>query len=231
MKRFLLSLVVIVCIGTLHSCNDDDDNMLTTTLSASSDGFIVNSTPRLQYDMVLGGGGKAELRTGWNSSGFAMRSFLTFSLSSILPADPSKKIHFDRIVLKIYESNTNLHPFTGDGGQRVVNAFLTDFGTLDINDFNIGTIDFAGIIATNGYIVLKEYPLDVTSVASAWYNLDPDGVNTFQFRLQFSDDDNLANPLTSELTGSMWNIFAEEGTLNSNAYDPVLKISYNIVDR
>jgi len=231
MKRFLLCLIAIVCIGTFPSCNDDDDNMLTTTLTASSGGFIVNAAPREIYDMVLGAGNKVELRTGWNSSGHAMRSFLTFDISTIIPADQSKKINFDRIILKVYESNTNLHPFTGDGGQRVVNVYFGYFGTLDFTDYNFSQFGLAGIIAASGYNVLKEYSLDVTNIAVQYYELNLDFLTSLEFRLQFSDDDNLANPLTSELTGSMWNIFAEEGTLNSNAYDPVLQISYSIVDR
>jgi hypothetical protein len=185
-----------------------------------NEGIITNSKPRVLTPYYAGGQGK-EITIGWDAQGNAMRGFLSFDVSGIKPK-PGDVLVIDRAVLKVYEANTNMHPFNGDG-VRTVECNLVDYQELDISDFDQQAVDACGTIAVTGYSVLTEHPLVVTSKVSARLLAKP-SASKIQFRLQFTSDDNLADG--SPLKQSMWNIFAGEETSKA-AYRPVLQIKYH----
>lgn len=189
-----------------------------------NEGYITNSTPKVLFPYYSGGQGK-EIPMGWDAQGFAMRGFVSFNFSGI-KAKSGEVLVIDKVVLKVFEANTNMHPFNGDG-VRTVQCNLVDYQTLDIEDFNAPVLDNCGTIAINGYSVLTEHPLVVTPKVVALMNTNP-ATSQFQFRLQFSPDDNL--PEGSQLKQSMWNIFAgaESGKA---AYRPVLTIKYHYLKK
>jgi hypothetical protein len=185
-----------------------------------NEGIITNSKPRVFTPYYAGGQGK-EITIGWNAQGKAMRGFLSFDISGIKPKSGDVLV-IDRAMLKVYEANTNMHPFNGDG-VRTVECNLVDYQDLDINDFDLQAIDNCGTIAVTGYSVLTEHPLVVTSKVSALLLAKP-SASKIQFRLQFTSDDNLADG--SPLKQSMWNIFAGE-EISKAAYRPVIQIKYH----
>lgn len=201
------------------ACEKDDT--YTIELEAMSDGVITNSSPRVINGYFNGLQGK-ELRIGWDNNGYAMRAFVTFNISSILPPS-DKSLTINSAILKIYESNTNLHPFDANDSERVVKADLLEYFTLNTNDYDVNGIMNCGIIANSGYNVLEEHTLDVKNAIWNYYSQDPANNHQVQFRLRFSDDSNVTDPDNSELDGSTWNIFAEE---EENYYTPILEISY-----
>lgn len=185
-----------------------------------NEGIITNSTPKVFTPYYAGGQGK-EITIGWNAQGHAMRGFLSFDVAGIKPKAGDILV-IDRVLLKVYEANTNMHPFDGDG-VRTVECNLVDYQDLDITDFDLPAIDNCGTIAVTGYSVLTEHPLVVTSKVSALLQAKP-ATTKIQFRLQFTSDDNLADG--SQLKQSMWNIFAGE-ELPKAAFRPVLQIKYH----
>lgn len=189
-----------------------------------NEGYITNSTPKVLFPYYSGGQGK-EIPMGWDAQGFAMRGFISFDFSGI-KAKNGDVLVIDRAVLKVFEANTNMHPFNGDG-VRTVQCYLVDYQRLDIEDFNAPAIDNCGTIAINGYSVLTEHPLVVTPKVVSLMSRNP-ATSQFQFRLQFSPDDNL--PEGSQLKQSMWNIFAgaESGKA---AYRPALTIKYHYLKK
>jgi hypothetical protein len=222
---------LLLCIAVFQGCEkNDDDNSTTATLVsvAQMDGYIENSSPRIIHNYASGSQGK-EIRIGWNYDGSATRGFLNFDITSILPGDDAELV-IEKAELFVYESNTNLHPFDGDGGNRTVEVYLVDYGsTLDVNDYNTAEIASCGTIASWGYNVLNEHNLLVTSELRNIIDADP-ALSRIQFRLQFTGDNNVLNTNTSDLDGSMWNIFSgdeddyDEGTTD---FRPQLVISYH----
>jgi len=189
-----------------------------------NEGIITNSTPKVFTPYYAGGQGK-EITIGWNAQGNSMRGFLSFDFSGI-KGKPGEVLVIDRAVLKVYEANTNMHPFDGDG-VRFVECYLVDYKNIDASSYDLPAIDNCGTIAVTGYSVLTEHPLVVTLKVSALLLANP-VTSKFQFRLQFTPDDNLAEG--SQLKQSMWNIFAGEETSKA-AYRPVLQIKYHYIKK
>ena len=229
MKTNFLFFTVFALLVFVQACKKDDSQTLgastapvvkTFISDAGNDGVIINSTPKVVQDYYAGGQGK-EITIGWNASGYAMRGFLSFDISSIAPSSENKLV-VDEAVLKVYEANTNLLPFTAVGARSVV-CYLLDYGTLDATDYNMPTKDFCGTLATASAGVLSEKSLAVNSALASLLTSNPT-TNKFQFRLQFSTDDNVSN--TGPLSQAMWNVFAgdETGLLN---YRPVIVVKYH----
>ncbi len=187
---------------------------------ADNEGYVTNSSPKTFFPYYAGGQGK-EITIGWDGQGFAMRGFISFDFSAIRPKT-GETLVIDKAVLKVYEANTNMHPFNGDG-VRSVQCYLVDYKEIDPNDFDIQPIDNCGTIAVTGYSVLTEHPLVVTPKLSAQL-LERPATTKFQFRLQFTSDDNLAEG--SQLKQSMWNIFSGEED-RKVAYRPTLVLRYH----
>ena len=224
--KFQFFFCSILVIGVLLTACKTEPEKKSDSFEPVSNGMVINSSPREVESYVSGSQGN-ELRIGWNIQGHAMRAFLSFDVSSILPAE-DEEMTIDRAVLKVYESNTNLHPFDGDDETRTVEVALLDYGTLSGNDFDREITTACGTIAEWGYSTLEEHSLTVTNILSDLYSLDPANLSQVQFRLQFTDDDNITDLNNSVLDGSMWNIFAvEEG----GDYVPVLEINYTISEK
>ena len=231
-----LALIALLSIGLIMGCKKDPVTY-TQSFTPSEDGFISKSSG-ISYsveDFALGAADKHELRIGWNTDGHPMRAFLTFDISAI--NDNINGIYeFDQVVLKVYESNTNLLPFTGDNGQRTVDIDFVNYTNLEPTAYDRPAMVEAGTIASNGFNVLAEYSLDVTTEFINYFSIRnyPQLINTepllIQFRLQFSDDEVVIDPLTSELAGAMWNIFSMEDPLEGGAYVPVLEVTYTVTE-
>lgn len=191
---------------------------------AENEGYITNSKPLLLQPYYSGGQGK-EIIMGWNAEGFAMRGFISFDFSTIQPK-AGEVLVIDKATLRVFEANTNMHPFNGDG-VRTVQCFLVDYKDLDINDYDLQPIDSCGTIAVTGYSVLTEHPLVVTSKMGGLLNRNS-AASKIQFRLQFSPDENLSDG--SQLKQSMWNIFSGEETQKA-AYRPQLAVKYHFVKK
>ena len=192
-------------------------------LFAINDGFITNSNPKTiteYYDGLCG----RNIQIGWTNSGDAMRGFISFDISQILPSE-EEKLNLLNVELNVYECNTNLHPFDGDGGTRGVEVYLLDYRNLHVDDFNANAVANCGIIASWGYNVLEEYALNITEIAKSYYNEDPLKRTRLQFRMQFTNDQNITNTDSSDLDGSIWSFFAEEET-SYNEISASLNIEY-----
>jgi hypothetical protein len=234
MKKIVFRLLIaFLAIVSIISCSKSDDEPLVTQTktilsSASLDGSIENytiKTPNTSY---------YRLQIGWNG-GYASRAFLSFDLSSVLPTAADQKMVIEKAVLKVYEQNTNMMPFTGEGGNRVVETYLLNYGTtLTGSAFGQATLANCGVIAVTGYSVLTEHPLDVTSFVSAYYNGSYTGspytATQFQFRLQFTNNDNVNS--SSTLDNAMWCIYSgDDQGANLNPYRPVLQLIYHYEKR
>jgi len=222
MKKIFLLFVLTVFV---FSCKKDDDTQTQPQtkvfISESAiDGIIINSSPRQVNDYYSGGQGK-EITIGWDVNGFAMRGFISFNASGIAP-NSSNVLVIDEAVLRVYEANTNLQPFTGDG-IRTVDCYLVDYKTLDANDYDDQYWDKCGVIASTGFNVLTEHSLNVTTQLVSLIKAYP-STSQFQFRLEFSSDDNVVK--SSMLTQAMWNIFSGDETGFAD-YRPTLTIKYH----
>jgi hypothetical protein len=221
---FLLPAVLTIICYTACSSKDDDEpsgaQTKTFISSGANDGFIENLTNRVVHDFYSGPQGKS-INIGWNSDGYCMRGFLSFDVSDIMPT-ADKELIIDKVLLQVYEANTNMHPFDGVG-KRGVNCFLVNYGALDKNDYDLNAFANCGTITSWGYNVLKEYPLIVTSTVNDFIKAHPTE-NKIQFRLQFVPDGNVQKP--SPLTSSMWNIFSGDETQKPD-YRPKLTITYH----
>ncbi len=224
MKNHVLILVLVVSSIIITSCKEEKkEETKTISLTATSDGYIINSSPRIISQYYDGSCGY-NIQVGWTSSGYAVRGFISFDISSILPQE-NEILTINKAELKVYECNTNLQPFDGDNSTRYVEAYLVNYGALDVNDFDLDEISYCGTLATWGYNVLKEYPLDIISSLETFFNSEPEDVSSIQFRIQFTDDNNITDTNNSDLDGSSWQFFAQE---NNNEYQPVLEIEYTI---
>ncbi len=228
MKRLkvLYQLLFIVFILPLtFSCekSDEGNHPVNISFGPFSDATITNSDPRTIANNFDGSNGKA-LRIGWDYEGPAMRSFITFDISSILPSTDQELI-IESAVLKVYEENTNLLPFDGNNETRTVDVYLLDYDNLDFNDFDLDPIAACGTIASWGYNVLEEHTLDVTSFVSDYLSTDPGNISQVQFRLQLTDDTSVPQTDNSGYDGNMWSIFAKE---DNSEYVPLLNIEYSI---
>lgn len=208
------------------ACSEDDTVTKIVDLKVSEDGFIINSSPRMVLQSMTGGQGE-ELRVGWDEEGKAMRAFLSFDLGQVLPAD-DEVLTINSAILKVYEANTNLHPFDGEGQDRTVEVELMDYGALDQNDFAANAYATCGTIADLGYNVLAEYSLDVTAQVKDYYQENLSNNETVQFRLHFTGDNIVDASGSNELVSSMWNIFAQE---EGNDYVSILTMNYTIAKK
>jgi len=212
----------------LFGCDNDKKDItpsksLALISEKAFDGYIVNSSPRIVYDYRTHTLGKG-LNVGWDGNGYAMRAFLSFDISDILPTD-NQNLIIENAELKVFELNTNMLPFDGDGN-RSISAGLLNYGTLDESDFNMETESDCGVITNWGYNVLKEYPINVTDEIKSHLSSDVNIVR-IQFRLQFSNDDNC------DLTNAMFTIFSgeEQESTAYNEYRPILEITYHYEDK
>jgi hypothetical protein len=222
MMKAILSLGFIFLIMVSGYAIDNKVQILSRSFISDVDneGYIANSKQKVLFPYYAGGQGK-EITIGWNGQGYAMRGFISFDFSWIKPKNGEQLI-IDKAVLKVFEANTNMHPFNGDG-ERTVQCYLLDYQDLDPNDFDIQPIDNCGTIAVTGYSVLTEHPLVVTSKLVSLLSEKP-ATTQFQFRLQFTSDDQPG--AGSELKQSMWNIFAGS-EVQKAAYRPVLVLKYH----
>jgi hypothetical protein len=228
MKRQLLlfSAALIIFFAATAFLQEEHFFVPPKTISiisdAANDGFIINSKPAVLKSFQQGSQGK-EIQIGWNEKGKAMRGFLSFDVMKLLPKDPKQKLIIDAATLNIYESNTNMHPFDGEG-KRTVQLFLVDYGKLETKDFNIEAVSGCGTIAKWGYNVLNKHSLNVTDKLNTYLGSKPEAT-AFQFRLQFTNDKNV-NPAQSELEKSMWCIFSGDES-DYKDYRPVLSLKYH----
>jgi hypothetical protein len=216
-KKYLLYLAMPF---VLASCGKDKDTILSKTITINSDknldGYILNSSPKTVKDV------DSRLKIGWDG-GAASRAFLSFDISAILPG-AGKTLVIERAVLKVYEQNTNMLPFNGEGVTRVVETYLLDYGTLDATDFDRTTIDNCGVIANWGYNVLEEHTLNVLQPVVT-YLKTASTISKLQFRLQFTHNENVA--ASSTLDVAMWCIYSGEDQGTYNSYRPLLEITYH----
>jgi len=224
-------LCIFLSLSIITACDKGDPGTSytiskTVFLNPDFDGTVINSSPREVVGYFDGSQGP-DIRMGWNAKGEGMRSFISFDLNPILPVS-GEELLIKRAILKVYEANTNLHPFNGDGKNRTVQVSIVECNTLDGTDFDLSPLASCGTIASWGYNVLEEHALNVTTALSDYYNSDQDNIQQAQFRLQFTNDENLTDPSHSDLSASMWNIFAEE---KNNEYIPVLEIDYQITKK
>jgi hypothetical protein len=221
-KKYLLYLAISLLF---ISCKKDKDESTNNTITSQTvtiissgtlDGHIINSTPKTIKDA------ENTLDMGW-SGGKTMRSFLSFDISNIISS--GKKLVIEKAILKVYEYNTNMLPFTGEGVDRVVETYLIDYGTLDATDFDKTTIANCGVLTNTGYNVLKEYTQNVTTYVVNYLG-SYTAVTKLQFRLQFTHNDNV--PTTSTLEDAMWRIYSgDDQGATYNPYRPVIVITYH----
>jgi hypothetical protein len=220
-KTALLLMSFGIVVITSCKKNDEDTTAIQTTTIVSSmnnDGYIENTATKTVYTA------DSRLKIGWDGT-LATRSFLSFSIAALLPTSPDKKMVIDKAVLKVYEQNTNLFPFT-QGANRVVNTYLVNYGTLDARDYDGEILADCGVIASTPTSVLTEHPLDV-SIPVARYITSNASVPDLQFRLEFTHGDDIAT-LANLLYNAMWCIYSgenQEALLNS--YRPVLVLTYH----
>ena len=225
----LFLFILAAALLFLSACEDDDGGIGITQIKTfvsvgANDGIIVNSPTRVVKDYYAGSQGYS-ITIGWDGNGYAMRGFLSFDVSSIIPSS-DKMLVIDEARLRTYESNTNLNPFNASG-IRMVNCYLVNYGTLDISDYDMPPIADCGAIAHDGFNVLEEHALNVTQPLNGFVNDYPDEKH-FQFRLQFVPDENVA--ALSKLSSAMWNIFSGDETSKVN-YRPTLEIKYHYKKR
>lgn len=227
MKKFSL-LAISLIVLFIASCKKDDDEeapsiqYYSTNIytEADFDGYIVNSTPKIVENYYNGGQGK-EITIGWNNNGFAMRGFISFNYSNLLPASGNILV-LDEAILKVYEANTNLNPFNGEGA-RTIQCYLIDYNSLDATDFDAQTLYSFGNIVTSGSAVLRESAINVTTKLAELIKVNQ-ARNKFQFRLQFTNDSNV--PDNHVLEQAMWNSFAGE-EVTKTAFKPTLYLKYH----
>lgn len=221
----LFLFILAAALLFLSACGDDDDGITITQIKTfvsvgANDGIIVNAPTRVVKDYYAGSQGYS-ITIGWDGNGSAMRGFLSFDVSSIIPSS-DKTLVIDEARLRTYEANTNLNPFNASG-IRTVNCYLVNYGTLDISDYDMPPIADCGVMAHDGFNVLEEHALNVTQPLNGFVN-DYPAEKHFQFRLQFIPDENVA-PLT-KLSSAMWNIFSGDET-SKVKYRPTLEIKYH----
>jgi hypothetical protein len=224
-KTILLFALTIILFGSGYTQVTKFHYYTKTFISDPvNEGYITNSTPRMLLPYYSGGQGK-EIIMGWNAEGFAMRGFISFDFSTIKPK-AGEVLVIDKATLKVFEANTNMHPFNGDG-VRTVQCYLIDYQDLDINDYDLQPLDSCGTIAMTGYSVLTEHPLVVTAKMVSMMAKNS-AASTIQFRLQFFPDENLLEG--SQLKQSMWNIFSGAETQKA-AYRPQLQVKYHFIKK
>ncbi|HEX3008118.1 MAG TPA: hypothetical protein VHO90_10930 [Bacteroidales bacterium] len=220
MKLKYLLFLAVSAIAVSCSKSDDEDEPVSETITFLSnkdlDGHIVNSTPRTVKNA------ESRLDIGW-TGGASTRSFLTYDLVGITPP-VQRVLKVEKVVLKVYEKNTNMLPFTGEGIQRVVEVYLLNYGTLDASDFDRATSENCGVITNTGYSVLKEYTLDVTGPVNR-YLASGGSISRLQFRLQLTHNENV-NTTTSTLGQAMWSLFSGEDQADLNDYRPRIDVTY-----
>ena len=189
---------------------------------AVADGYITSAKNNIVSDYFGGSQGK-EILIGWNSTGQTMRGFVSFDVSGILPPEGSKLV-IDNAVLSVFQANWNKSPFN-KSGERAVECYLMNYDALDAPDFDGQTIANCGVLAANYGDVLNEFPLNVT--ASLNKNLSSlSTANKFQFRLQFTSDDNTGK--SGDLAGADWDIFSgDQELMAGNDFRPKLAIKYH----
>jgi len=207
----------------ITSCKkDNDDAIVTKTITVLSDadldGHIINSSPSVVNST------DDRLLMGW-SGGIPSRSFISFDISEIAPAE-DKTLVIEKVVLMVYEQNTNMSPFDGaDDTSRVVEAYLVNYGSLDKTDYNKEAFANCGVITNAMGGVLHEFTLNVTEFVGDYLQQNSSSTN-IQFRLQLTHD-NIATEHVMNSAG--WYIYSGEDQGNTyNRYRPVLDITYHL---
>lgn len=227
MKSFNYSFVLVLLFGTfvLSSCNKNNDEpklSKTFTSEASIDGYITNSNVKGVSDFYLSGAGYKEICIGWDASGYSMRGFLSFDISSILPTSGNKLV-IDNATLTVFEANTNLNPFSDN---KLILCYLIDYGTsLDANDYDAPTTSNLGTIASASKGVLSGFIINITTQLNN-YNLSNSSFTRYQFRLQSNSLSNVSN--TSSDAQAMWNIFSgDQSLMGGSDFCPKLNVEYH----
>jgi hypothetical protein len=223
MKNFFTFLVISTILIACEENAVEENKTVSIVSTGEIDGTISNFSPKVFTD-YFGGGQGSELRIGWELNGEAMRAFLSFDMSSILPS-ADEKIEISKAYLKVYESNTNLLPFTAEGS-RTVEAYMLDGGT-DIESSDYDALAFAncGTIATTGYSVLTEHAVNIKTALINYLDESNYLIDHVEFRLQFIGDDNVvfADPRAQ----SYFAIFSGDESSYLD-YRPVIEIEYTI---
>lgn len=229
MKTNLFLLVVLATTIAFSSCNKDDKevnkdvNAEKTFISeAANDGVVTNSTPQTVSDFYTSGAGRKEITMGWDANGYSMRGFISFNVTSILPAS-GQTLVIDNAVLNVFQANSNLFPFADN---KTMLCYLLDYGiTLDAADYDAVTISSCGVIASASKGVLDGFSINITSVLNSYISSVP-LASRYQFRLQSNSLSNVTS--TSSQAQAMWNIFAgDQPLMAGNDYRPQLTIKYH----
>lgn len=213
-------LVLVLCVAILcTACGGADagDGPSTETFysEAAQEGMITKGT-FLDVDSFRDGAQGRELRAGWNDNDYAMRAYLSFDVSSIIPSGDSLVI--DKATVTVYESNTSNLPFNADW----FGLYYLEYGVLEGDDYNSdGT--FCAIIADSGYNTLKAYSVDVSEEVVLYF--DPAGETRIQFCIR---NHNTSDTTPSGLTGNdYWAIFAGS-EVDLPEYRPKLVVEYHL---
>ncbi len=223
------SILIMILLSSISFCKKKDDNpsilsfTKTFVSEGENDGYIINTPTPTLHDYYNYGGDHC-LLMGWDDNGYAIRSFLSFDISSIIPKD-NKELIIEHAYLKTAQCGWTIgHPFNEDG-IRNVNTYLVEYGELDTGDFDIEIIDDCGVLATKGASPISHYDLNVKNMLKNYIAGKP-GVSSIQFRLQFNPGDNV--PANSALSGSYWRILSgdPQGTVMDD-YSAMLEITYH----
>jgi hypothetical protein len=223
MKNYAFLLLAVLLGFSSCKKDKDKDDIKNVSLTPEFDGFIVNSSPRGLTQSANGNCG-SNLHIGWNLSGESIRSIISFDISSIIPNN-GETLVVNKAVLKVYECNTSNHPFDGDNTTRTVEVSLIENGALSVSDYDVTEIAACGTIASWGYLENEEHTLSVISAMETFFNSGATDLSSLKFRIQFTNDDNVADTDNSDLDGSLWQIYAEE---QNDEYVAKLDIEYKI---
>lgn len=222
-KLFFVAFAALL----LSSCEKEETSqtkIIKIVSDGEIDGTLSNYSTRVFTDYYGGGQGK-EIRIGWELNGEAMRGFLSFSIADIIPKS-DEVLTINKAYLKVYESNTNLLPFTAGDESRTVEAYLVDCGsTIESSDYDTTPHDSCGTIATTGYSVLTEHAINVETAISEYIAESTTTVDNIQFRLQFTNDTN--GDFYDPRSQSYFAIFSGNETHYID-YVPVLEIEYTL---
>ncbi len=231
MKTYLKYGIFITLLYIAWSCKKDNTDNTPTMVSLTetfvsvgeNDGYIINTPTPTLHDYYNYGGYHC-LVMGWDDNGYAIRSFLSFDISSILPKN-NKKLVIEQAHLKTAQAGWAINsPFNADG-IRHVKTYLVEYGTLDTGDFDTEIVADCGVLATKGGTPLSRYDLNVNNPIKNYVAAHP-AVATIQFRLQFNPGDDVT--ANSALAGSYWRMLSGDphGDITDD-YLAMLEIKYH----
>ena len=221
-NRTIIALegVLATAVLSLAACVDAGPVSVTLPSVARLDGSVDSQ------GVVDASSGEMEI--GRNASGYGVRGFLTFDVSTVVPLDDTEAIELVSADLSVYENNVNLDPWDSMGNARLE---IVDAGdTLDVADFDRAAIADAGL-ASSASSWLEFHALSVTpAVQQVLDDTDPSALpelQWLQFRVRFEDDTD-TNDAT--LTNHHWDLNTAEAT-EPAASGPELTLVYRTVAR